>query len=298
MLVLGLLASAWSQNKLMESQSVILHNDGISQAELIGPDHPGFAVERSRLLLQAGTHDLIEQHRTRSVLLHNKRSIPIVNYTVRWNIAGTPGMEPNFFKYSKIVGNWRALDVLLDPSVPENQQRIWLAKYNSIVPANGVRLMSPFFDVSADSMIHKYGLMPSFAGHPEFERQFPTTSRIDVTLDSVLYSDGLCEGPDTLDSCARFAADIEAAQSLIRQVNQSQQAGESTAAILDRLIPGPVETPHFPGLNASHADLLAYYTSLAKSEAAELRATTGDNAALARILKPQVAGFVVHKAGQ
>jgi len=233
------------------------------------------------------------------VLLHNKSDMPVVAYAIRWVITDASGKELPDLKYNVITGGWRVLDALLDPAISGNQHRISVAKYGSTIQPHGLRLMSPFFNISSESKIDKYGLMSTYSGREGFAREFQTAPKINVFLDSVVYGNGLCEGQDLLRSCDRLAAEVEVLQVLNAQITALQRNGKTATDALNSLIQsnpsGNQQFLAFPGLNATHEDLVAHYKSVAIAEMTELRASSGDSAALARILSPQVASFVIRK---
>ncbi len=268
-----------------------VRSDGITRAELIPPGDPRFVHERNKILLQAGSNDTIEQYRNGSVLLKSNHSAHIVGYTIRSTIVQFSG---NPVRFAKLYWNQLALDATLDDTVSKHQARTNAAYVGHVVRPGATRLVTPFFNISTDYPVAIWGLMHSMLP-PNFATQFMTASTIDVTLDSVVYADGLCEGADTFNLCNRINDELDGVRSVVSQVEDARRSGTDDSHILNTLAQSAarIDVGDVPD-NAAHEAMVVFYRARLISDALKIREARGDEAALSWVLEKSTS-FRAHR---
>ncbi len=274
-------------------QVVTVHSDGMTRAELIPPSDPRFVPLRNKILVRAGSNDAIEQYKNGSVILKSNHSAHIVGYTMRWTVA-PPAGDP--IRFNKVYWNQSALDASLDALIPKHQPRIKAAHIGHVVRPGEARLVTPFFNVSADYSVAIYGLTSSMFPQ-NFEAQFTTATAIDVTLDSAVYADGLCEGDDSLNLCSRINNELDGVRSVVSQVEELMKSGRDHALILNDLAQslGAIDVYDVPNTGAAHEEIVDVYRKRLIADALKVRDARGDEAALSWVLEKSTTFSVHHK---
>ncbi len=293
-----LLLACLSLECLMPSSAtpvVTVSFQGISHAKLIGPSDAGFQEAESAILQRSGSSPVIDDLRKAAILLSNSYTKPIMGYVLTWIITPQTGEPHNF---SKIFWHRTDLRVLNAKAIADPLQR-QLIYYSHPVSAGGARLITPFFNLSEYSDMGRYGPGSVYYGPSHLNEEMISATAISVKLDSVLYADGLFEGPDTLSFFDRVSGEIDGIRAVEKRVSGQQSKGLDSRRILDGLAEwagsAPASPTDFPPLGASRARWACFSRAEFVNDILRVR-RKGDNAAIGAAL--EFAGpFKVHRAG-
>ena len=199
------------QGALVMAQTVTPHYEDISHAELIVSADPRFDALRLDITKHAGTNDTIENFSRLSVLLQNNYSQPVLGYTMRWNAIDVTG---HAHRFNQIFWQKLSLAAVAGEISSKNKRKVQSALMAHVILPGSARLLSPFFNISRHSDVANFGLT-GFLGPADFPQQMANASTIEVTLDAIVYGDGLCEGKDVLNLCGSIGGQIAGTSALI-----------------------------------------------------------------------------------
>lgn len=273
------------------AQIVTVDYHSIGHAVLIAPGDSRFEPLRDDILKAAGTNDSINEFKNIGVLLQNKSPEPILGYAISWEVANAAGEISRF----NLIW-WQKLTLAAVPGEAESKDpsKVQAALMVQVAAPGESRLISPFFNISRQSNIAKFGTT-LFSGPPHFSDQVLKAVSIKVTLDSVVYGDGLCEGEDTLNLCDSINGQLDGMRSLFDAVQKLKADGLTQQEILDKLSPtagGGIKRG--PSRRASHEEWADYAKAMLAEDVARIRDKSGDDRAMEEINRSKTS-FRVHR---
>ncbi|HEY2171511.1 MAG TPA: hypothetical protein VGJ30_17935, partial [Candidatus Angelobacter sp.] len=141
-------------------QLVTVHYDAVGHAELIAPSDPRFIPLRDDILKAAGTNESIDAFVPIAIVLHNRNHPPILAYAIRWEVVSPSGETS---KFNLIWWQKLALAAVKGEVDSGNPAKVHAAYSVQVVAPGASRLISPFFNLSRQSDVAKFGT-GSFSG--------------------------------------------------------------------------------------------------------------------------------------
>jgi hypothetical protein len=277
-------------NRGSMAQLITPNYDGITHAELIVRDDPRFESLSNEVIKTAGSNDVISTFKHIAVLLQNNSSQPILGYTIRWTATSPSG---ELSRFSQTFWQTLSLAAMESELASKNRNKVWAAQMAHVVTPGSARLISPFFNLSRHSDVAGFGT-PEFSGPADFPKQFLAATSIAVTLDSVVYGDGLCEGDDVFKLCRSISAQLDGIRSLVETVRDQERLGVPAAQILDGLPSLLADGTQHPLRNATTEEWASYGRNVLLQRVLSIRAKNGDSAALNEIHE-SATSFQVHR---
>ena len=273
------------------AQRVIVHYDTIGHAELIAPSDSRFAPIRDDILKFAGTNNSIAAFQHIAIVLQNKSPEPILGYTIKWQVIGASG------EISRVSLTWwqrLALAAVKGEADSKNPAKVRAALMVQVVAPGESRLISPFFNLSVQSDVAKFGIGP-FSGPSEFSEQVLNAVSIEATLDSVVYGDGLCEGEDTLNLCTSINGRMDGTRFLVETARKLETNGMGRLQILDQLsAKSAVTAQRGPSRKASEEEWSGYAKTMLMADIGRIRSLHGDDRAMEELYRVNTS-FRVHR---
>jgi hypothetical protein len=156
-------------------------------------------------------------------------------------------------------------------------------------------LISPFFNLSRESDVRKFGTS-AFSGPTQFPEQVLNAASIHVTLDSVVYGDGLCEGEDTLNLCSSINGQLDGVRSLVEAARELETSGAARKEILDQLLKSAASNAdRGQSRKASAEEWSAYAKMMLIEDMGRIRARQGDDRAMEELYRAD-SSFRVHRS--
>ncbi len=259
------------------AQRITVDFSGINHAILISPSDPRFAPVRDEILNSAGTNDSIDNFQHMAVALQSKSAQPILGYSVKWEVTSASG---EISRFSQIWWQRLALAAVKGEVDSKDPGKVHAALMVQVVAPGESRLISPFFTLSKQSDVAKFGT-GSFSGPSQFPDQLLNAASINVMLDSVVYGDGLCEGEDTLNLCSSINGQLDGARSLVVAARELETSGTARKQILDQLLRSSTpDARRGPTRTASAEEWSAYAKATLLEDIGRIRSRQGDDKAM------------------
>jgi hypothetical protein len=272
------------------AQRVTVDFSSINHAVLIAPIDPRFAPIRDEILKSAGTNDSIDKFQHMAVALQSKSAQPILGYTVKWEVSSASG---EISRFSQIWWQRLALAAIKGEVDSKDPNKVHAALMVQVVAPGESRLISPFFNLSRESDVRKFGTS-AFSGPSQFPDQVLNAVSINVILDSVVYGDGLCEGEDTLNLCSSINGQLDGVRSLVEAARELETSGAERKQTLDQLLSSSAPVTRGPSRKASAAEWSDYAKAMLLEEIGRIRSRQGDDKAMEEIYKADTS-FRVHR---
>jgi hypothetical protein len=273
------------------AQTVTVDFSTINHALLIAPTDPRFAPIRDAILNSAGSNDAIDNFQHIAVVLKNKSSEPILGYTIRWEVTSASG---EVSKFNRIWWQRLALAAVKGEANSKDPGKVRAALAVQVAAPGESRLISPFFNISKQSDVARLGT-GSFSGPSQFPEQVLNAASINVTLDSVVYGDGLCEGEDTLNLCNSINGQLDGIRLLVQAARQLEGNDMTRQQVLDQLLGKSSATAlRGPSRKASAEEWSEYAKAMLIEEIGRIRSRHGNDKAMEEIYRVNTS-FRVHR---
>lgn len=179
---------------------------------LIGPNDPTFYKLMAEKTSGAG----IRAAKPFSVFVVNNAARSVAACMVKWDVLQSDG---------RIITHSRANSGTLQ-IVPDGRS----AHFSDDIVPNSNRLFSLIDSVEDSERQFRMG-----GGSPDLVRQLSESVKVTVSIDGVLFTDGLFVGPDTKNYFARLSAEIEANRDLNAEIAQLADTSVKPEAITNHL---------------------------------------------------------------
>jgi hypothetical protein len=273
------------------AQRVTVDFNSINHATLIAPSDPRFATIRDEILTSAGTSDSIDKFQHMAVALQSKSAQPILGYSVQWEVTSASG---EVSRVSQTRWQRLALAAVKGEADSKDPGKVHAALMAQVVAPGESRLISPFFNLSKQSDVAKFGT-GGFSGPSQFPDQVLNAVSINVILDSVVYGDGLCEGEDTLNLCSSINGQLDGVRSLVEAARELETSGAARKEILDQLLKSAASNAdRGPSRKASAEEWSDYAKAMLLEEIGRIRSRQGDDKAMEELYRVD-SSFRVHR---
>jgi hypothetical protein len=225
---------------------------------LVSPQDPTFDATARRLLGAAASGPALDL-KPFLVIVSNRSTDTIVAYQVAWKITNT---------------NQTAEYVYTNFMYPDGVMPAILASRDQqpLVPGDD-RLVGPEFQL--DPSWTAANVQDVLLGTIQDQQtEIPRVERLDISLNAVIFADGLLVGPDTQDFSKIFAIYVDEKQKWLRQVVGDLDAGHSINEAFETMSQVRQQLPP----TSPNPDFSAYYRREAAAEIFNLRKSIGDDA--------------------
>lgn len=270
------------------AQLVKVDHSAISHAELIAPGDSRFPALRDEILKAVGTNDSTSRFQHIAIVLQNKSTYPILGYAIKWEVISPSGETS---KVNLIWWQRLALAAVKGEADSGDPTKVRAAHMVQVVAPGATRLITPFFNLSRQSDLTNSG---SFSGPVSFPTQVLAAASIKVTLDSVVYGDGLCEGEDALNLCTSINGQLDGVRTLIDTVRKLEDKGTTRREILDQVLANSPQGNQPPSRGSSAAEWSAYSRAILLEDIDKIRSRHGDDRAMEELLRSNTS-FRVHR---
>jgi hypothetical protein len=260
--LIGTFADTRQENPSKQGEArptVIVHDLSDGGITLVLPEDPKFGLEVSQIV-PAKVASVALALRPFIVIVANTSQRTIVAYSVVWRITDKDGRQ------STIVLPFNYPDALAGTA---NSGAISLKnRQDRPVTPGEKRLVSTQIQVDSSWEEQFYlDQLQSFA--KDLKQEYADAREIEITLDAVIFSDGLLIGPDQNGLEQQFMIYFESKQHLFRQIAEDLDSGKT----VDQAF-APIMT--LAANRLSPRDMPAFFNILAAQEINALRRRIGD----------------------
>lgn len=226
---------------------------------IVSPEDPAFDAIARRLLGAAASGRALDL-KPFLVIVSNRSPDTVVAFEVAWKTTYTDQRASN--EYTEFKYPDGAMPAILDgqdPPLAPGDERL-VGREFQLDPS---WTAADVQDVLLGTIQHQQAEMPQI-------------ERVDISLDAVIFADGLLVGPDTQGFSKTFASYVDEKQKWIRQVVADLDAGRSMDQAFQTISEVSQQKPSPP--TGPNRDWSAFYRREAAAELFNLRRRVGDKA--------------------